>query len=213
VVGPGVPEPDSSAVQGDLKDHAAPAAGAAGEHRAVVAEHGGRIPVVGGGVAKQSSTSWAVKTRRAWLPTQTREWSSRRLRISTSVASARAQSASRGSSPTSWPAGSRRPPTTATGACTRSSSGRSLRATVANRWVPMASGPGTPRSRAPAHRVTDLTEVGQTLPAAPDKRAPPGNRLGRGSPGGVWARDIPCIRRPAAASSAPRTWPSRSQDS
>jgi hypothetical protein len=70
-----VPEPDSSAVQGDLKDHAAPAAGAAGEHRAVVAEHGGRIPVVGGGVAKQSSTSWAVKTRRAWLPTQTREWS------------------------------------------------------------------------------------------------------------------------------------------
>ena len=29
--------------------------------------------------------------------------------------------------------------------------------------------------------------------AAPDKRAPPGNRLARGSPGGVWARDIPCI--------------------
>ena len=29
--------------------------------------------------------------------------------------------------------------------------------------------------------------------AAPDKRAPPGHRLARGSPGGVWARDIPCI--------------------
>ena len=31
--------------------------------------------------------------------------------------------------------------------------------------------------------------------AAPDKRAPPGNRLARGSPGGVWARDIPLYRR------------------
>ena len=32
-------------------------------------------------------------------------------------------------------------------------------------------------------------------PTAPDKRAPPGNRLVRGSPGGVWARDIPQYRR------------------
>ena len=32
--------------------HWALAAGAAGEHRAVVAEHGGRIPVVGGGVGE-----------------------------------------------------------------------------------------------------------------------------------------------------------------
>jgi hypothetical protein len=31
--------------------------------------------------------------------------------------------------------------------------------------------------------------------AAPDKRAPPVNRLARGSPGGVWARDIPLYRR------------------
>jgi hypothetical protein len=31
--------------------------------------------------------------------------------------------------------------------------------------------------------------------AAPDKRAPPGNRLARGSPGGVWARGIPLYRR------------------
>jgi hypothetical protein len=29
--------------------------------------------------------------------------------------------------------------------------------------------------------------------AGPDKRAPPGKRLVRGSPGGVWARHIPCI--------------------
>jgi hypothetical protein len=29
--------------------------------------------------------------------------------------------------------------------------------------------------------------------AAPDKRAPPGNRLARGSPGGVWAGTSPCI--------------------
>jgi hypothetical protein len=47
-----VPQPDPSAVQGDLQGHAALAAGAAGEHRAVVAEHGGWIPVVGGRVTE-----------------------------------------------------------------------------------------------------------------------------------------------------------------
>jgi hypothetical protein len=47
-----MPEPDPSAVQGDLQGDAALAAGAAGEHRAVVAEHGGRIPVVAGGGAE-----------------------------------------------------------------------------------------------------------------------------------------------------------------
>jgi hypothetical protein len=52
VVGPGVPEPDPSAGQGDLQGHAALAAGAAGEHRAVIAEHGGGVPVAGGGVAE-----------------------------------------------------------------------------------------------------------------------------------------------------------------
>jgi hypothetical protein len=44
VVGPGVPEPDPSLVQGHLQGHAALAAGAAGEHRAVIAEHRGWIP-------------------------------------------------------------------------------------------------------------------------------------------------------------------------
>jgi hypothetical protein len=47
-----VAEPDPSATQGDLQGHAALAAGAAGEHRAVVAEHGGWIAVVGGGDAE-----------------------------------------------------------------------------------------------------------------------------------------------------------------
>jgi hypothetical protein len=46
---------------------------------------------------------------------------------------------------------------------------------------------------AAAHHVAGLTEARQTPPAAPDKRAPAGSRLARGSPGGVWARDIPCI--------------------
>jgi hypothetical protein len=44
VVGPGVPKPNPSTVQGDLQGHAAVAAGAAGEHRAVIAEHGGWVP-------------------------------------------------------------------------------------------------------------------------------------------------------------------------
>jgi hypothetical protein len=52
VVGPGVADPDPSAVQGDRKGHTALAAGAAGKHRPVVAAHGRGIPVVGGGDAE-----------------------------------------------------------------------------------------------------------------------------------------------------------------
>jgi hypothetical protein len=54
-------------------------------------------------------------------------------------------------------------------------------------------GPDTPAREGSGahHRGPRLAR--QTPPAAPDKRAPPGNRLARGSPGGVWARDIPCI--------------------
>src|SRR5215217_8815454 len=35
----------------------------------------------------------------------------------------------------------------------------------------------------------------ETPAGCPDKRVPPGDRLVRGSPGGVWARDIPLYRR------------------
>jgi hypothetical protein len=52
-----------------------------------------------------------------------------------------------------------------------------------------------PHAGAAALRVADLAWQGRPPPAAPDKRAPPGNRLARGSPGGVWARDIPLYRR------------------
>jgi hypothetical protein len=49
------------------------------------------------------------------------------------------------------------------------------------------------RQRRSASRT--LPKQGRPPPAAPDQRAPPGNRLARGSPGGVWARDIPLYRR------------------
>src|SRR5918995_7174405 len=48
---------------------------------------------------------------------------------------------------------------------------------------------------AAALRLADLGWQGRPPPAAPDKRARLGDRLVRGSPGGVWARDIPLYRR------------------
>jgi hypothetical protein len=68
------------------------------------------------------------------------------------------------------------------------------------RWEPLGSdgvwpkrGPGTSRSwgSGAPHRGPWLAR--RPPPAVPDKRAPPGNRLVRGSPGGVWARDIPYV--------------------
>jgi hypothetical protein len=64
--------------------------------------------------------------------------------------------------------------------------------------MPARGGSGAP------HRGPDRGKVDPRW-AAPDKRAPPGNRLARGSPGGVWARDIPLYRRavPGQRSTAP----------
>ncbi len=73
MVGPGVVEPDPGGVAGDLEGDPAAAAGCAGEHRPVVRQQPLRVPVLTWGVAE----------------TQNREWSSRMLRISTSVWSAR----------------------------------------------------------------------------------------------------------------------------
>ena len=67
----------------------------------------------------------------------------------------------------------------------------------------MACGPYVDQAR-PARGGSGAPRRGPWLarrppPAAPDKRAPPGNRLVRGSPGGVWARDIPLCRRAVPA--------------
>jgi hypothetical protein len=48
---------------------------------------------------------------------------------------------------------------------------------------------------AAAHRVADLASARQTPAGCPRQASPAGNRLARGSPGGVWARDIPLCRR------------------
>src|SRR5215218_7570948 len=71
--------------------------------------------------------------------------------------------------------------------------------TIANHSVPMACGPNVDQAR-PARGGSGAPRGGPWLarrppPAAPDKRARPGDRLVRGSPGGVWARDIPLYRR------------------
>jgi hypothetical protein len=70
--------------------------------------------------------------------------------------------------------------------------------TVANRSVPMACGPNVDQA-CPARGGSGAPRHGswlarETRPAAPDKRAHQGNRLVRGSHGGVWARDIPLYR-------------------
>ena len=85
--------------------------------------------------------------------------------------------------------------------------------TAGDRCEPLGSdgvwtkrGPGTPRSQGQRRSASrTLPRQGRPPPAAPDKRAPPGNRLVRGSPGGVWARDIPLCRRavPGQCSSTP----------
>ncbi len=71
--------------------------------------------------------------------------------------------------------------------------------TVANRSVPMACGPNVdqacPLAGAAALRVADLGWQGRPPPAAPTSEPRLGDRLVRGSPGGVWARDIPLCRR------------------
>jgi hypothetical protein len=75
---------------------------------------------------------------------------------------------------------------------------------------------------AAALRVADLAEARRTPAGCPRQASPAGNRLGRGSPGGVWARDIPLYRRavPGQRSSTPtpylfkpcaRRWPSLSK--
>jgi hypothetical protein len=54
-------------------------------------------------------------------------------------------------------------------------------------------GPAKPARGAATLRLADLCLARQTPPAAPDKRAPPGNRLVRGSPGGSGPGSSPCI--------------------
>jgi hypothetical protein len=58
--------------------------------------------------------------------------------------------------------------------------------TATNRSAPMGCGPTLDQARpargAAALRVADLARQGRPPPAAPDKRAPPSNRLARGSP-------------------------------
>ena len=69
--------------------------------------------------------------------------------------------------------------------------------TAANRSAPMGCGPNVDQARpargAAALRVADLGWQGRPPPAAPTSEPRRGERLVRGSPGGVWARDIPCI--------------------
>jgi hypothetical protein len=74
--------------------------------------------------------------------------------------------------------------------------------TTGDRCEPLGSagmwtkrGPGPPRSRG-QRCCASRTLAGKVDPAGcPDKRARLGDRLVRGSPGGVWARDIPLYRR------------------
>ena len=71
--------------------------------------------------------------------------------------------------------------------------------TVANRSAPMACGPNVDQARplagAAALRVADLGWQGDPRRLPPTSEPRPGDRLVRGSPGGVWARDIPLYRR------------------
>jgi hypothetical protein len=96
------------------------------------------------------------------------------------------------------------------------------------RWRPLGTarfrwrGPNVDQAR-PARGGSGAPRGGPWLarrppPAAPDKRARPGDRLVRGSPGGVWARDIPLYRRavpghrhggtpaPCLSKPCPRRW-------
>jgi hypothetical protein len=71
--------------------------------------------------------------------------------------------------------------------------------TARNRSAPMAGGPNVDQVRSPAGaaalRIADLGWQGRPPPTAPTSEPRPGDRLVRGSPGGVWARDIPLYRR------------------
>jgi hypothetical protein len=72
---------------------------------------------------------------------------------------------------------------------------------LGDRWRPLGSDGMWPkrgqarlaRGGSSAPCVADLAEARQTPAGCPRQANPPGSRLARGSPGGVWARDIPCI--------------------
>ena len=73
-------------------------------------------------------------------------------------------------------------------------------ATVANRWAPMACGLNVDQAHAPlaeaaALRLADLGCKADPRRLLPTSEPGLGDRLVRGSPGGVWARDIPLYRR------------------
>jgi hypothetical protein len=73
--------------------------------------------------------------------------------------------------------------------------------TVANRSAPMACGPGMP-ARGGSGAPPGGPWLARQTPAGCPRQASPrlGDRLVRGSPGGVWARDIPLYRRAVPAS-------------
>jgi hypothetical protein len=79
---------------------------------------------------------------------------------------------------------------------------RELR-TARDRYEPLGSdgmwtkrGPYTSRSRGQRRSARGGPCLARQTPTGcPRQASPPGNRLARGSPGGVWARDIPLYRR------------------
>jgi hypothetical protein len=67
-----------------------------------------------------------------------------------------------------------------------------------NRSAPMACGPNVDQARRSRgqRRAAPRTLPGKADPRRlPRQASPAGNRLARGSPGGVWARNIPLYRR------------------
>jgi hypothetical protein len=73
------------------------------------------------------------------------------------------------------------------------------RCTAGDRSAPMACGPNVDQARPPAGaatlRIADLAWQGDPRRLPPTSEPRPGDRLVRGSPGGVRARDIPLYRR------------------
>ena len=69
-------------------------------------------------------------------------------------------------------------------------------ATARFRWHVAQTWTGTTRcGGSSAPRVANLAEAKQTPAGCPRQANPPGSRLARGSPGGVWARGHPLYRR------------------